>query len=180
LPYVLAPTVISVVFFQLFDPTYGWLNLVLGLFGIESIPWLGSDQWSLWAVVLTILWQYLGYNTLIALAGLTGISTEIFDAAKVDGANVFQEFWYLTVPLMRPILLFMAVMSTIGTFNMFAQPWLLTHGGPGYSSNTLSIMLYRTAFEFGRFGYAAAIGITIFGLTAVFSFLQFRLIRAEE
>ena len=80
---------------------------------------------------------------------------------------------------MRPILLFAAVMSTIGVLNMFAQPWLLTHGGPGYSSNTLSIMLYRTAFEFGRFGYAAAIGITIFGLSAIFSFLQMRFTRSS-
>ncbi len=179
LPYVLAPTVIAVVFYQLLDPTYGWLNLLLRVLRVGPVPWLQSEQFSLWAITIVMLWQFVGYNTLIMLAGLTGIPYELFDAARVDGCNTLQEFWYVTIPLMRPILLFAAVMSTIGVLNMFAQPWLLTHGGPGYSSNTLSIMLYRTAFEFGRFGYAAAIGITIFGLSAIFSFLQMRLTRSS-
>ena len=172
LPYVLAPTVISVVFIQIYDYTYGWLNLLLGAFGLPHIDWIGTEKWSLIAISLVILWQFVGYNTLIALAALTGISPEIYDAAKVDGCNAFQEFGLITLPLMRPILLFMAVMTTIGVFNMFAQPWLLTHGGPGYSSNTLIILLYRTAFEVMQFGYAAAIVVTIFILTAIFSFLQ--------
>jgi len=172
LPYVLAPTVISVVFVQIYDYTYGWLNLLLGGFGLQHIDWIGSEKWSLIAVSLVLLWQFIGYNALIALAALTGISPEIYDAAKVDGCNSFQEFGLITLPLMRPILLFMAVMTTIGVFNMFAQPWLLTHGGPGYSSNSLIILLYRTAFEIMQFGYAAAIGVTIFILTALFSFLQ--------
>jgi ABC-type sugar transport system permease subunit len=172
LPYVLAPTVISVVFIQIYDYTYGWLNLLLDTIGLPHIDWLGTEKWSLIAVSLVLLWQFVGYNTLIALAALTGISTEIYDAARVDGCNAFQEFGLITLPLMRPILLFMAVMTTIGVFNMFAQPWLLTHGGPGYSSNTLIIFLYRTAFEVMQFGYAAAIGVTIFLLTAIFSFLQ--------
>jgi cellobiose transport system permease protein len=172
LPYVLAPTVISVVFIQIYDYTYGWLNLLLGAFGLQHIDWIGTEKWSLIAISLVILWQFVGYNALIALAALTGISPEIYDAAKVDGCNAFQEFGLITLPLMRPILFFMAVMTTIGVFNMFAQPWLLTHGGPGYSSNTLIIFLYRTAFEVMQFGYAAAIGVTIFLLTAIFSFLQ--------
>jgi ABC-type sugar transport system permease subunit len=172
LPYVLAPTVISVVFIQIYDYTYGWLNLLLGSIGLPHIDWLGTEQWSSVAISLVLLWQFVGYNALIALAALTGIAPEIYDAAKVDGCNSFQEFGLITLPLMRPILLFMAVMTTIGVFNMFAQPWLLTHGGPGYSSNTLIIFLYRTAFEVMQFGYAAAIGVTIFVLTAVFSFLQ--------
>ena len=175
LPYVLAPTVISVVFVQIYDPSFGWVNLLLGAFGLPHIDWIGTTQWSLFAVSLVLLWQYVGYNTLIALAALTGIPPELYDAAKVDGCNAFQEFGLITLPLMRPILLFMAVMTTIGVFNMFAQPWLLTHGGPGYSSNTLIIYLYRTAFEVMQFGYAAAIGVTIFILTALFSFLQITL-----
>lgn len=177
LPYVLAPTVIAVVFAQIYDPSFGWVNLLLGLVGLPHIDWVGSEKWSLIAISLVILWQFVGYNTLIALASLTGISPEIYDAARVDGCNSFQEFGLITLPLMRPILLFMAVMSTIGVFNMFAQPWLLTHGGPGYSSNTLIIYLYRTAFEVMQFGYAAAIGVTIFILTALFSFLQITLNR---
>jgi ABC-type sugar transport system permease subunit len=177
LPYVLAPTVISVVFVQIYDLSFGWVNLLLGAFGLPHIDWIGSEKWSLIAVSLVLLWQFVGYNTLIALASLTGISPEIYDAAKVDGCNAFQEFGLITLPLMRPILLFMAVMTTIGVFNMFAQPWLLTHGGPGYSSNTLIIFLYRTAFEIMQFGYAAAIGVTIFILTALFSFLQITLNR---
>lgn len=177
LPYVLAPTVISVIFAQIYDPSFGWVNLVLGLVGIPHIDWVGSEKWSLIAVSLVMLWQFVGYNALIALASLTGISPEIYDAARVDGCNAFQEFGLITLPLMRPILLFMAVMTTIGVFNMFAQPWLLTHGGPGYSSNTLIIFLYRTAFEIMQFGYAAAIGVTIFILTALFSFLQVTLNR---
>jgi ABC-type sugar transport system permease subunit len=172
LPYVLAPTVISVVFVQIYDPSFGWVNLLLGAVGLPYIDWIGSEKWSLIAVSLVLLWQFVGYNALIALAALTGISPEIYDAAKVDGCNAFQEFGLITLPLMRPILLFMAVMTTIGVFNMFAQPWLLTHGGPGYSSNTLIIFLYRSAFEIMQFGYAAAIGVTIFILTALFSFLQ--------
>lgn len=177
LPYVLAPTVISVVFVQIYDYTFGWVNLLLGAVGLPHIDWLGTEQWSLIAISLVLLWQFVGYNALIALAALTGISPEIYDAAKVDGCNAFQEFGLITLPMMRPILLFMAVMTTIGVFNMFAQPWLLTHGGPGYSSNTLIIFLYRTAFEIMQFGYAAAIGVTIFILTAVFSFLQITLNR---
>jgi ABC-type sugar transport system permease subunit len=172
LPYVLAPTVIGVVFVQIYDYTYGWVNLLIGAVGLPHIDWLGAEQWSLIGISLVILWQFVGYNALIALAALTGISPEIYDAAKVDGCNAVQEFGLITLPLMRPILLFMAVMTTIGVFNMFAQPWLLTHGGPGYSSNTLIIFLYRTAFEIMQFGYAAAIGVVIFIFTAIFSFLQ--------
>lgn len=174
LPYVLAPTVISVVFVQIYDYSFGWVNLLLGAVNLPHIDWLGTEKWSLIGISLVMLWQFVGYNALIALAALTGIPPEIYDAAKVDGCNSFQEFGLITLPLMRPILLFMAVMTTIGVFNMFAQPWLLTHGGPGYSSNTLIIFLYRSAFEVMQFGYAAAIGVTIFILTAVFSFLQIR------
>lgn len=180
LPYVLAPTVISVVFYQLYDPIYGWINLLIGKFGLEHIRWLGDPDWSYIAISIVVLWQFLGYNALIALAGLTGVPSEIYDAAKVDGANSIQTFFLITIPMMRPILLFMAVMSTIGVFNMYAQPWLLTHGGPGYSSNTFSIMLYRNAFEFRSFGYASAIGVSIFVLTGIFSLLQIRLNRMEE
>ena len=180
LPYVLAPTVISVIFYQLYDPTYGWIDLFLTKLGLPAVRWLGSSQWSYIAISIVLLWQYIGYNALIALAGLTGVPTEIYDAARVDGANETQIFFKVTVPLMRPILLFMAVMSTIGVFGMYAQPWLLTHGGPGYSSNTFSIMLYRNAFEFRSFGYASAIGVTIFLLTGVFSFLQVRLNQTDE
>ena len=175
LPYVTSVLSIAIVFYVLFDDRAGLVNLLLGLLGIPPVPWLTSPAMSKISIDILVTWKWTGYNMIIALAGLQSIETQIYDAAKIDGASGFRTFWQITFPLLRPVIGFQFIMSTIGTFNMFTEPYFLTNGGPGYSSLTLVLYLYRSAFKFFQLGYAAAIAFLTFIVVLVPSVLQVRI-----
>ena len=136
LPYVTSVLSIAIVFYVLFDDRAGLVNLLLGLIGLPPVHWLTSTDMSKISIDILVTWKWTGYNMIIALAGLQSIETQIYDAAKIDGAGSFRTFWRITFPLLRPVIGFQFIMSTIGTFNMFTEPYFLTNGGPGYSSLT--------------------------------------------
>jgi lactose/L-arabinose transport system permease protein len=174
LPYVTSVLSIAIVFYIMFDDR-GLINVLLGLVGISPLHWLTSTNMSKISIDILVTWKWTGYNMIIALAGLQSIETQIYDAAKIDGASSFRTFWRITFPLLRPVIGFQFIMSTIGTFNMFTEPYFLTNGGPNYSSLTLVLYLYRTAFKFFKLGYGAAIAFMTFILVLIPSVLQVRI-----
>jgi lactose/L-arabinose transport system permease protein len=175
LPYVTSVLSIAIVFYVLFDDHSGLINILLGHIGIAPIQWLTSAHVSKISIDILVTWKWTGYNMIIALAGLQSIETQIYDAAKIDGAGSVRTFWRITFPLMRPVIGFQFIMATIGTFSMFTEPYFLTDGGPGYSSLTLVLYLYRVAFKFFKLGYGAAIAFLTFVLVLIPSVLQVRI-----
>jgi ABC-type sugar transport system permease subunit len=175
LPYVTSVLSIAIVFYVLFDDSLGLINLLLARGGLKPIHWLTSAKYSKISIDILVTWKWTGYNMIIALAGLQSISTDIYDAARIDGAGSVRTFLRITLPLMRPVIGFQFIMSTIGTFNMFTEPYFLTDGGPGYSSLTLVLYLYRSAFKFFKLGYGAAIAFLTFILVLIPSVLQVRM-----
>jgi len=175
IPYVTSVLSIAIVFFVLFDDRAGLVNLLLGKVGIPAVHWLSEPSMSKWSIDILITWKWTGYNMIIALAGLQSIETQIYDAARIDGAGGVRTFWQITFPLLRPVIGFQFIMSTIGTFNMFTEPYFLTNGGPGYSSISLVLYLYRSAFKFFQLGYAAAIAFLTFIVVLIPSVLQVRI-----
>lgn len=175
LPYVTSVLSIAIVFYVLFDDNAGLVNLLSGMLGIPAVHWLSSPAMSKISIDIMVTWKWTGYNMIIALAGLQSIETQIYDAAKIDGARGLRTFWQITFPLLRPVIGFQFIMSTIGTFNMFTEPYFLTNGGPGYSSLTLVLYLYRAAFKFFQIGYGAAIAFLTFFLVLIPSAAQVRI-----
>lgn len=181
LPYITSTVIVAIIFQQFLDDTYGWLNGLLRMVGLPPAPWLRGEGWAKVSIILLAHWQGLGYNILIMLGGLQGIDPQLYEAAKIDGATSWQTFWRITLPLMRPVMLFVSILGTIGVLNMFTQPYMLspwTLGGPGNDILTLTLRLYDLGFRATRYGDAAALGFLIGLLVIGISFLQLRLLRS--
>ena len=178
IPAVTPMVVIAIVFGLIFGTEFGLVNYVLrnaaGLVGVswDAVPWLQSEAWSKITVSVLLVWRWTGYNMVIMLAGLQGIDRSLFEAAEVDGASRIQQFFRITVPLMRPTFVFVGIMSMIGTVFMFDEVFVLTSGGPGVSSTNFGLFLFDEAFSNFRFGYASAaaysVAATVFIATVVF------------
>ena len=174
-PVVVGSVAYSAVFRLLFNTQNGAVNAALSGLGLPAVDWLNSPLPAFILIVLTVTWRWTGYNAIIILAGLQNIPLELYEAAKIDGANPWQQFWGITLPLLRPIMLFALVLSVIGTLQLFTEPFLITGGGPGNATLTLGVYLYQQGFRSFNFGYASAIGYAIALLAVVFSALQLRL-----
>ena len=179
-PVVVGDVAYSAVFRLMFNREFGAVNAGLASLGLPTPDWLNTTGPALFLIILTVTWRWTGYNAIIILAGLQNIALELYEAARIDGANGWQQFWGITLPQLRPILLFAFVLSIIGTIQLFTEPWLITGGGPGNSTTTLGVYLYQQGFRNFNFGYAAAIGYTVALLAAVFSILQIRLFGRDE
>jgi ABC-type sugar transport system permease subunit len=161
LPFITSFVVIALMFNLIFNNEFGLLNNALSALGLPTLNWLNDERVALLAIILVGIWTYLGINALYFLAGLQNIPEEVIEAARVDGANRFQVFWRVTLPLLRPVILFVVVQATIFSYQIFEIPFLLTGGGPSDATLTLAIYLYEVGFrEFDR-GYAAAIGYSM-------------------
>jgi len=177
LPYVTSSVIVAIVFQEIFDKDYGWANATLRAVGLPTVPWLTNPAWAKFAIIFLAHWQGLGYNILIMLGGLQGIEREIYEAAEIDGAGRWQTFWSITTPLMRPILLFVTIIGTIGVLNLFNQPYILTKGGPLNSTLTLTLRLYQLAFGSTRYGDGAALGFLMGLVIVVITMAQLRFLR---
>lgn len=174
---VVAPTVaVAILWAWIYEPDFGILNFMLSLVGIEGPSWLGSSQWAMFAVIIMSIWQGLGYNIVIFLAGLQSISPDLYEAAAIDGASGLSKFWNITLPLLSPVTFFVLVLSVISAFQVFTAPFVMTNGGPANSTLTVVMQLYREAFQFQRMGLASALAYILFviivGLTLVNLYLQ--------
>jgi ABC-type sugar transport system permease subunit len=178
LPYVTNSVIIAIVFTQLFDDQMGWINQGLEALGIPAVRWLRGSPWAAKTVVIMLThWGGIGYNILLFLGGLQSIPPEVYEAAKIDGANNWQVFWRVTLPLLRPIVFFLTIMATIGLMNMFNQPYMLTAGGPRGATETLMLRLYNLGIGGSRFGDASAFGFIISLIVVSISLLQMRMRR---
>lgn len=182
LPVVVGAAVIGIMFVLVFDENYGVLNTyILAPLGIPAIGWLRDPTWALPAIILLGLWRYVGINSLYFLVGLSNISKEVKEAAVVDGASSWQIFRSITLPLLRPVTLFVVIIAIIGSYRLFAEPMIL-FGGPGPSDAAMTVMvyLYITAFQSVRFAYAAAMGYSLVVIIAALSLLQLRFFSAFQ
>lgn len=177
LPFITSSIIVGIVFHMLLDDTFGWANIILQTVGLGPISWLRSAFWAKVSIVLLAHWHGLGYNVLIMLAGLQSIAPEIYEAAAIDGAGSWQTFWKVTFPLMRPVMLFVTLVGTIGVLNIFNEPYILTRGGPDAETVTLTFRLYQLAFQTTRYGDAAALGFLIGALVVIITLSQLQLLR---
>lgn len=161
LPCVTPMVVIAIVFSLLLSTERGLFNYGLAAVGLEPVPWLNSDWWSKVSVALLVVWRWTGYNMVLMLAGLQGIPAESYEAAAVDGAGRLRQVWHVTLPLMRPTLLFCLILSLLGTVYMFDEVFVLTAGGPGVSSTNFGVYLFNLSFRDFRFGYASCVAYTV-------------------
>lgn len=180
LPFITNMVAAGFAFRILFTQRNGLVNIALGFLKIPAIPWLESVWGARITLSLLIIWAWLGYNMVIMLAGLQTIPHDLTEAALVDGANPIQAFFRITIPLMRPVILFTTITSTIGSFGLFAEVTTLTNGGPVNKTITPLIRIYNAAFGSLQFGYASALAYTFFAIIFVLSVLQFRFNRERE
>lgn len=154
--------------------TEGPVNEFLSIFGWEPVPWLGSTTWAMPVIILLSSWKQLGFNMVVFLAGLQAIPVSRYEAAELDGANSWAKFWHITLPGLRPTLVFATVTTAIFTLRSFEQVYVITGGGPLNSTNLLVYYIYEEAFALFDFGYAAAAATVLLGFTLVLVYLQLR------
>ena len=162
LPYLATPVAMAVVWNWFFDPTTGVINTLLGFVGISGPSWLSSATWAMPVVAFANIWQYVGYNMLFFLAGLQAIPATMYEATAIDGASRVQQFFRITLPLLRPTMLFVLVTGVIGSFQVFDTVYVLTNGGPGNSTEVMNSLIYKSAFIGFRIGDAAAMSVVLF------------------
>ncbi len=181
LPNVTSIAVLALIFRRFLSPRPdGPINYLFGLVGIPPQNFLLDVNQAMPSVVAISLWEAFGYYMIIWLAGLQGIPTELYDAAKVDGADGWRLHRYVTIPMLRPTAAFIVVVSTIAALQVFGSIFILTGGGPVYATTTLAYHIYSQAFNFGRFGYASALSIVFFLIVLLITFLQSKYLRFGE
>jgi multiple sugar transport system permease protein len=179
-PFTLSVVTVGLTWLWLLDPVVGPLNYYLRTLGVPVRSWLADPSTAMWVVIATTVWWVTGYYLVIYLAGLQDIPRDLYEAAAIDGAGPWRSFWRITLPLLRPVLLFVFVTHIIGSFQLFGQVFVLTAGGPGDATRTVVQHLYETAFQnFFQFGAASAMAWVLFAVILVFSVLQFRLLRGH-
>lgn len=179
LPVITAPLALGVIWGFLYNKNYGLINSLLLMAGGSPQPFLSSPDQALASIIAIAVHQYVGYYTVIFLAGLQGIPEEYYDAARVDGANAWQVFWRITLPLLRPVLLFVIVTNTIGALQVFDIVFATTGGGPANSTNTVVLYMYDTAFKFWRMGRATAMAFILFAVVMAITLIQLRVLRHQ-
>lgn len=176
-PVLTATVAAAVVWSLLFDPFGGILNVAFREVGLEGPRWLSDPSWALFAIIVVGVWKRIGFTMVIYLAGLQTISPTYYDAAEVDGANSWRQFWDVTWPLLLPITVLQLIMAVIDSFQVFDHVYVMTQGGPLGATNVLPMFLYNEGFRLFHLGYAAAVGWVIFLLILVVTILQWRLSR---
>jgi lactose/L-arabinose transport system permease protein len=179
-PLVLGAVPYSAIFRLIFNTQYGVLNYGITSLGFERIAWLTADLPAITTIITALTWRWTGYNAIIILTGIQSIPDHLYEAAKIDGANNLRIFWSITLPLLRPVLLFTLVLTTIGTLQLFTEPWLITGTGPAGATETLGTYLYKQGFRSFNFGYASAIGYAIAVMAAIVSLLQIRFVGGDD
>lgn len=162
----------AVIWLWLYDPSYGLINYLLSLIGVQGPTWLESSSTALLSVIIVSVWHYVGYYALLFLVGLQNIPAELYEAARIDGAGRWSEFWNITLPLLSPTVLFASTVSVIQSFQVFDQVYVLTNGGPANSTTTLIFYLYEQGFRFFHIGTAAAVSVFLLLSLITFTILH--------
>ncbi len=178
-PAVTSLVAASIIFTLLLNGNFGFVNYILTSIGLEGVNWLSNPFWAKVSLIIVVTWRWTGYNMVIILAGLQNISKDLYEAASIDGAGTIRKFFTITIPQLKPVLLFTFVLSTIGTFQLFDEPYNLTGGGPNNATLTITYYLYNQGFQYFDFGYAAALAYVIVLFIAVISWVQFKVARDD-
>ena len=172
-PVVVGEVAYAAVFRLMFNMDFGIINKLLNSIGLASVSWFAETHAAMALIIIAVTWRWAGYNAIIILAGLQSVPEDVYEAATLDRVSKVQQFFYITLPLLKPIILFCVVLSVIGTMQLFAEPFLITNrGGPGGGTETLGLLLYRQGFTSLNFGYASAIAYTMAALAVVLSLLN--------
>lgn len=179
-PVVTTVVAVAVVWRYLFNTKYGLINVALGWVGIHPIDWLGDPHWAMPAIIFFAVWKNFGYNMIIFLAGLQAIPVELYEAARIDGASFWQQFRHITLPMLGPTLLMVGILTVSGYFQLFAEPYVMTEGGPLESTTSVLYMMYDEGFKWWSMGSASAIAFLLFVLMFAVTVLMLRLGRRGE
>ncbi len=174
-PVVTTLVAVAIVWRYLYHPRYGPLNHALGVAGVAPIDWLGDPRWAMPGIVLLAVWKNFGYNMLIFVAGLQSIPGELYEAASVDGAGRMRRLTHVTLPGLAPVFLFVGVTTMIHAFQVFAEPYVMTQGGPVGSTRTIVLLMYEEGFRWWRMGVASTIAVLLFLMTLAGTLVQLRL-----
>ena len=180
LPVITSIVAIAVVWRFLLNPDAGLINMLLGGLGIKGPAWLADPVFAMPSIIAMAVWRNLGFAMVVFLAGLQTIPATLYEAAGIDGAGRWQAFRYVTIPMLRPTILFMTVITTIGYLQLFEEPFVMTLGGPLDSTLSITMYMYQQGFTFFHQGYASAIAYVLFVIVALIAFLQFKFLRSDE
>lgn len=175
MPYISSMVAVALLWSWIYNPQYGILNYFLELIGIPGQNWLGDPKWAMPALVFMSVWKGLGYNMMIWLAALQGIPEDLYEAARIDGANKWQQFKNITVPLLSPTTFMLLILSIINSFKVFEQSYIMTKGGPAHATMTMVLYIYSNAFEWLKMGYASAMAYILAIIILVLTVIQLRL-----
>jgi multiple sugar transport system permease protein len=174
-PVVTTLVAVAVVWRYIFHTRYGFLNYVLDGLGIAPIDWMGDPHWAMPAIIVLAVWKNFGYNMIILLAALQSIPDDLYEAARIDGASGWQLFWHITVPGLKPVLLLVSVLTMTGYFQLFAEPYVMTEGGPLQSTLSVLYFMYEEGFKWWNLGRSSAVAFLLFLLIFAVTAIQFRL-----
>ena len=180
MPVVTTLVAVAVVWRYLYHPHFGALNYLLHLIGIKPIDWLGDPNWAMPALIILAVWKNFGYYMMIFLAGLQAIPEYLYEAARLDGASWWQQFRFVTLPRLAPTMFFVTIITVIGYFQFFAEPYVMTQGGPLNSTLSIVLYLYQQGFRWWRMGYASAIGFVLFVIVFLLSMIQLYLRKGKD
>ena len=175
LPVVTTLVAVAVVWRDLYHPRHGLLNHLLAAAGLGAVDWLGDPRWAMPAIILMAVWKNFGFNMIIFVAGLQAIPERLYEAARLDGASAWQQLRDVTLPMLAPTLFFVAVITMIGYFQLFAEPYVMTQGGPAGSTESVVLLMYEEGFRWWNMGYGAAIAFVLFGIILALTLVQLRL-----
>jgi len=161
-PVVTTLVAVAVIWRYLFNTRYGFLNYVLSQVGIDPVDWLGDPHWAMPAIIIFAVWKNFGYNMIILLAGLQSIPEELYEAARMDGASYLHRFLHVTLPMLSPLLVMVSILTVAGYFQMFAEPYVMTQGGPLQSTVSVLYFMYEEGFKWWSLGSASAVAFVLF------------------
>jgi multiple sugar transport system permease protein len=179
-PIVTSIVAVAVVWKYLYHPRFGLLNRGLALIGIAPIDWLGDPRWAMPAIILLGIWKNFGYNMIIFVAALQSIPEELYEAARIDGASALQQFRHVTLPLLTPTFVFVGIITAIGYLQLFPEPYVMTRGGPVYSTLSIVELMYEQGFRWWNMGFAASVAFVLFIVIAIATLLQLRVQKVRE
>lgn len=178
-PVVTTLVAVAVIWRYLLHTRYGMINYLLDLLGIDPVDWLGDPRWAMPAIILFAVWKNFGYNMVILLAGLQTIPNELYEAARIDGANGWQRFRHVTLPSLGPMLLLVSILTMAGYFQLFAEPYVMTQGGPVESTVSVLYFMYEQGFKWWNLGFASAVAFALFLIMILLTWVQYRIAKAR-
>jgi multiple sugar transport system permease protein len=179
-PVVTTIVAVAVIWRYFFHTRYGLVNYTLGFIGIEPIDWLGDADWSMPTIILFAVWKNFGYNMIILLAGLQAVPQELYEAARIDGASFWRQLRHITLPMLKPTMLLVAIITTSGYFQLFAEPYVMTRGGPLQSTTSVLYFMFEEGFRWWNLGRASAVAFLLFVLILGVTALMLRFGRRGE